>query len=85
MTWGKRNPQSSCRGHRYHGWQCAVAEAMGTRAQTHRGQPERLLLLVFRREKFLFNGGHNDVVGVDHFGEMEFADLGEQLISVELG
>ena len=75
-------------GHRYHGRQFAVAEVGANwNAGTDPSRPKLgcLLLLIFRGEKFLFDRGDNDVVGVDHFGEMEFADLGEQFVGVELG
>jgi len=42
-------------------------------------------LLFFRRQIFLVDGGDDDVVGIDHFGEMEFANFGKQFVGVELG
>ena len=42
-------------------------------------------LLLFRWKIFFVNGGNDHVIGVDHFGEMKFADFREQLIRVEVG
>ena len=42
-------------------------------------------VLFLRRQIFLVNGGNDHVVGIDHFGEMEFADFGKQFVGVELG
>jgi sRNA-binding protein len=41
--------------------------------------------LFFRRQVFFVNGGDDHVIGIDHFGEMEFADFGKQFVGVELG
>jgi hypothetical protein len=42
-------------------------------------------VLFFRRQIFFIDRGNDYVIGVDHFGEMEFADFGKQLVGVELG
>ena len=42
-------------------------------------------VLFFRRQIFFIDRGDDHVIGVDHFGEMEFADFGKQLVGVELG
>src|SRR5271167_3782748 len=36
------------------------------------------------REGFFVDGGDDDVVGVDHFSEVQAADFGEQLVGVEI-
>jgi hypothetical protein len=38
---------------------------------------------LFRRQIFFVDGGDNHVIRIDHFGEMEFADFGEQLVGIE--
>ena len=37
------------------------------------------------RQIFLVDRSDDDVIGIDHFGEVEFADLGEEFVGVELG
>ncbi len=37
------------------------------------------------REESFVDGGDDDVVGVDHFGEVEAADFGEEFVGVEFG
>src|SRR5260370_17221086 len=39
--------------------------------------------LLFGREEFFVDGGDDYVVGVDHFGEVETADFGEEFVGVE--
>ena len=41
--------------------------------------------LFFRRQIFLVDRGDDHVIGINHFGEMEFADFGKQFVGVELG
>jgi hypothetical protein len=41
--------------------------------------------LLFGREELFVDGGYYDVVGVDHFGEVEAADFGEEFVCVEFG
>ena len=41
-------------------------------------------LFLFLRQVFLVDRGYHYVIGIDHFVEMDFRDLGEKLISVEL-
>ena len=48
------------------------------------GEPAHAKLL-FGREEFFVDGGDDYVVGVDHFGEVETADFGEEFVSVEFG
>ncbi len=42
-------------------------------------------VLFFRRQIFFVDRGDDHVIGVDHFGEMEFADFGKQFVGVEFG
>ncbi len=42
-------------------------------------------VLFFRRQIFFVDRGDDHVIGIDHFGEMEFTDFREQLVGIELG
>jgi hypothetical protein len=35
------------------------------------------------RKVFFVNGSDDDVIGVDHFGEMEFTNFGEEFVGVQ--
>ena len=50
---------------------------------TRRGRRERRELLLFRRQKFLFDRSHHYIIRIDHFVQMNFRDLRKKLISIE--
>ena len=41
--------------------------------------------LFLRRQIFFVDRGDDHVIGIDHFGQMEFADFGKQFVGVEFG
>src|SRR5580700_339338 len=43
------------------------------------------MALFFWWEVFFVDGGDNDVVGVDHFGEVQLANFRKELVRVEFG
>ncbi len=44
---------------------------------------ERICLALSWRQIFFLNRGHNYIIGIDHFVEMNFSDLRKQFVGIE--